>query len=105
MSCGQCTRWHRLESGAGYKYWTHESERFHDQEAQHPYVEVHHPYEYKVLSATGTDSRILRDVDTWLRSPVTDRHFAHVALRYASGASKRLETDKLPNGNIITREC
>ena len=39
---GQCTRWHRWESGAGHKYWTHESERFHDQEVQHPYVEAQH---------------------------------------------------------------
>ena len=36
----------------------------------HQYVRVVH----KVLSMTGTDSRILRYVDTWLLSPATGRH-------------------------------
>ena len=54
IRCGQCARWHRQESKAGYKYWTHEAGRFLDQEVQHPFVEVHHPYVYKVLSLTGS---------------------------------------------------
>ena len=57
IRCGQCTRWHRQGSRAGYKYWTHEAGRFLDQEVQHPYVEVHHPYVYKVLSLTGSRTR------------------------------------------------
>ena len=44
--------------GAVYKYRAHEAERLHDQEVQHPYAEVHHPYVYQDLAPAGTDSRI-----------------------------------------------
>ena len=52
VSCGECTRWHRRESGAGYKYWTHEAERFH-----------------------GSTTSICRSTSsTCVPSPVSDRH-------------------------------
>ena len=33
-----------------HKYRAHEAERFHDQEVQRPYAEVHHPHVYQDLS-------------------------------------------------------
>ena len=71
VNCGQCTRWHRRKSGAGYKYWTHEVQRllvrdqivkynFNMSEIRSGSLTSTSPNGYKVLSMTGTDSRMLR---------------------------------------------